>query len=68
MRTAAETRGKADAEAAAIYNRAYNRNNSSRELYEFVKTMETYEETFSDETSVILSTDSDFFKYLKSID
>lgn len=68
MKIAAETRGKADAEAASIYNRAYNRNSSARDLYEFVKTMETYQETFSDETSVILSTDSEFYKYLKSID
>lgn len=64
-RTAAEISGKADAEAAAIYNNAYNRNNSSRDLYEFIKTMEVYEDSFDKETKLILSTESDFYKYLK---
>lgn len=63
-RTAAEIIGKADAQAAAIYNNVYNRNNASRELYGFIKTMEAYQSTFDKETSVILSTDSEFYKYL----
>ncbi|NCQ12377.1 MAG: protease modulator HflC [Bacteroidetes bacterium] len=63
-RIAAETRGKADAEAAAIYNAAYNRNQQSRELYEFIKTMEAYEVTFDAGTQVILTTESEFYKYL----
>jgi len=63
-RIAAETRGKADAEAAAIYNAAYNRNQQSRELYEFIKTMEAYEVTFDEGTQVILTTESEFYKYL----
>jgi len=68
FREAREVRGRGDAEAAAIYNEAYNRNASTREFYEFVKAMEAYETAFDGETSVFLSTDSDFFKYLKSID
>ena len=68
FREAREIRGRGDAEAAAIYNEAYNRNASTREFYEFVKAMEAYETAFDGETSVFLSTDSDFFKYLKSID
>ena len=68
FREAREIRGRGDAEAAAIYNEAYNRNASTREFYEFMKAMEAYETAFDGETSVFLSTDSDFFKYLKSID
>lgn len=68
FREAREIRGRGDAEAAGIYNVAYNRNASTREFYEFVKAMEAYETAFDGETSVFLSTDSDFFKYLKSID
>lgn len=65
-RIAAEIRGDGDAEAAAIFNRAYNRNTSSRELFSFIKTMEAYENTFDEGTQIILSTDSDFYKYLMS--
>jgi membrane protease subunit HflC len=67
FRVAEEIKGKADAEAAAIYADAYNKNNASRELYSFVKSMETFQKTFNSETTVILSTDSDLYKYLKSM-
>jgi membrane protease subunit HflC len=68
FREAREIRGRGDAEAAAIYNDAYNRNTNTRELYDFLKAMEAYETSFDGRTSIFLSTDSDFFKYLKSID
>jgi len=67
FRVAEEIKGKADAEAAAIYADAYNKNTASRELYSFVKSMETFQKTFNSETTVILSTDSDLYKYLKSM-
>lgn len=66
-RTAQEIMGKADAKAAQIYNDAYNKNTASREFYVFMKTMETYENAIDSGTSVILSTESDFYKYLKSV-
>ena len=63
----AETiKGKADAEAAGIYARAYNKSGRSVELYSFIKSMETFEKTFDSSTTVILSTDSELYKYLKS--
>ncbi|MEX0685200.1 MAG: protease modulator HflC [Balneolales bacterium] len=68
VREADQIRGRAEAEATAIYANAYNRNTASRELYDFLKTMESYEATFDEETTVILSTDSEFFKYLRSLD
>lgn len=60
-RKAEEVRGRADAEAAAIYANAYNRD---PKLYEFVQTMRTYEKVVDKNTALVLSTDSDLFKYL----
>jgi membrane protease subunit HflC len=59
-------RGQADAEATAIYAAAYNKNNQARELYGFLRAMESLEKSFDDKTSVVLSTDSELFRYLKS--
>ena len=65
----AETiKGKADAEAARIYANAYDKSRSSRELYSFMKSMETFENTFDSTTTIILSTDSELYKYLISMD
>lgn len=68
FREAEIIRGEADAQAAAIYNAAYNRNNQSRDLYSFVRSMDAYVKTMDKETNIILSTNSDFFRYLNSID
>jgi modulator of FtsH protease HflC len=68
FRQAREIRGGGDARAAAIYNEAYNLNASTREFYDFMKAMEAYENSFDKNTSIFLSTDSEFFKYLKSIE
>lgn len=62
-RQAQEIKGKADAEAAAIYARAYN---LDPEFYQFTKTLETYRATLAKQTWLVLSTDSEFLKYLKS--
>ncbi len=67
-RQAEEIRGKADAEATEIYAGAYDRSSDTRSFYEFLKTMESYGETFDEETWMILSTDGDFYKYLVSSD
>lgn len=64
---AEKIKGKADAAAAAIYAEAYNQSVQAKNLYSFMKSMETFEKTFDDNTSVIISTDSELFKYLKSM-
>ena len=56
--------GKADAEAIGIYARAYDQD---ADFYSFLKTFETYKATIDDKTTIILTTDSDYYKYLKSI-
>ncbi len=66
FRKSEEIRGKADAEATNIYARAYNRSGETREFYGFLKTMEAYEATFDTTDMLILSSDSEFYKYLKN--
>lgn len=61
-RTAQEIKGKADAEATRIYAQAYN---VDPEFYSFVQTLDVYKESLDENNSLILSTDSEFLKYLK---
>ena len=60
--------GEADARATEIYANAFNQSQKSVEFYEFIKSLETYETILQDDTTLILSTDSDVFKYLKDIE
>ena len=57
--------GKADAETIGIYGKAYSEN---PEFYSFLKTLETYGRTIDDKSTVILTTDSDYYKYLKKLE
>ena len=68
FRVSEEIRGKADAEATSIYASAYNQNRQSVDLYKFLRTMESFEKSLDENTSIILSTDSEFFRYLNSLD
>jgi membrane protease subunit HflC len=61
-KTAQEIMGKADATATKIYAEAYAR---GPDFYSFVNTLDIYRETLDKDSSLILSTDTDFFKYLK---
>lgn len=61
-RKAQEIKGKADAEATRLYADAFG---ADPEFYSFVKTLEIYGESLDKESSVVFSTDSDVFKYLK---
>lgn len=67
FRRAEEIRGEADAQATSIYAEAYDQSQAARELYNFTRTMESYTKTFDNQTSIILSTNSDFFRYLNDI-
>lgn len=61
-RVGQEIMGVADAEASAIYAQAYGGTAEAQEYYEFVKTLETLEQTMTDDSMIILSTDSDLFR------
>lgn len=67
-REAEEIRGDADAEATEIYAAAYDKSTDSRSFYEFLKTMETFEEAIDSNTWIVLSTEGDFYRYLNSSD
>lgn len=61
-KTTQEIKGTADAEATKIYAEAYN---LDPEFYQFMKTLETYRTIMDKETLILLSTDTEFLKYLK---
>ncbi len=66
IREAEIIRGDADAQATAIYANAYNRSASARELYSFLRSLEALEKSFDEETSIIITTDSELYRYLKN--
>lgn len=57
-------KGQADAKAANIYAKAYG---TDLDFYTFLKTMEVYQKILQKDSTLILSTDSDLMKYLKTI-
>jgi membrane protease subunit HflC len=57
-----EVRGGADAEAAAIYAEAYNQD---KEFYTFLRTLESYKKSIQKNGRLVISTDSDYYRYLK---
>ncbi len=63
-RIAEEKKGQADAEATAIYADAYNKDPG---FYGFLQTLDTYRHTIDKDTFIILSTDSEYYEYLKDI-
>ena len=62
-KSAQEVKGIADAKATSIYARAYGRD---ADLYQFVKSMETLSGSLDEKTWLILSTNSELLKFLKS--
>jgi membrane protease subunit HflC len=64
QREATEIRGGADAEAARIYAQAYS---NHAEFYAFQKSLESYRNIITKNTSLVLSADSDLFHYLESL-
>ncbi len=62
-----EIRGKADALATEIYAKAYNQTPEAAEFYEFQKTMDMYKTVVQQNTTLIMSTDSEAFQFLKGM-
>ncbi|MBM3296906.1 MAG: protease modulator HflC, partial [Candidatus Aminicenantes bacterium] len=63
-KAAQELKGRADGEATRIYAEAFNRD---AEFYQFWKTLDAYRTTLDANTWLLLSTNNEFFKFLKSI-
>jgi membrane protease subunit HflC len=63
-----EIRGVADAKATEIYAKAYNQSPEAVAFYEFTRTMQAYKTIIEENTTLVLSTDSDLFKFLKGMD
>jgi membrane protease subunit HflC len=63
-----EIRGLADAKATEIYAGAYNQSAEAVAFYEFTRTMEAYKFIIAENTTLVLSTDSELFKFLKGMD
>jgi membrane protease subunit HflC len=62
-RQAEELRGEGDAQAAAIYSKAYG---MDQEFYSFYRSLRAYRESFADKRDVlVLDPKSDFFRYLE---
>ena len=65
-RDSQKLRGEGDAIAAKTYADAYSKD---AEFYAFYRSMEVYKNSMkNDDTSMILSPDSEFFKYFESMD
>jgi membrane protease subunit HflC len=62
-----EIRGVADAKASEIYAKAYNQSPESVAFYEFTRTMQSYPAIIAENTTLVLSTDSDLFKFIKGM-
>ena len=62
-KTAQEVKGIADAKATSVYAKAYGRDAG---LYQFLKSMETLSSSLDEKTWLILSTNSELLKFLKS--
>jgi len=62
-----EIRGLADAKATEIYAKAYNQSSEAVGFYEFTRTMQSYKSIIADNTTLVLSTESDLFKFLKGM-
>ncbi len=60
-KTAQTLKGEGEAESVKIYAESFNQD---PEFYKFYRTLEAYKKTFKDKTTVLLSTDSEFLKYL----
>jgi modulator of FtsH protease HflC len=62
-----EIRGVADAKATEIYAKAFNQSPEAVAFYEFTRTMQSYKSIIAENTTLVLSTGSDLFKFLKGM-
>ena len=63
-----EIRGTAEAKASEVSARAYASSPAAADFYAFLQTLDTYSKTLGSDSTVVLTTDSDFFRLFKRID
>ncbi len=63
-----EIKGAADAQASAVYAKAYASSPQAADFYAFIQTLDTYKKTLGGDSTVVFTTDSDFFRLLKRVD
>ncbi|MEJ2641982.1 MAG: protease modulator HflC [Desulfosarcinaceae bacterium] len=61
-KTAQEIKGRAEGEATRLYAEAFN---IDPEFYSFQKTLEVYNQALDAKSTIVMSTESEIFKYLK---
>ena len=61
-RKARTIQGEGDAIAAKLYADAFNKD---KEFFSFVRSLKAYERSFSDNDIMVISPDSEFFRYMK---
>ncbi|NQV40965.1 MAG: protease modulator HflC [Candidatus Marinimicrobia bacterium] len=61
-KAAQEVRGDGEAQAIKIYADAYSQD---PDFYEFIRTLEAYKDVFDEKTKLVLTPESEFFRYLK---
>ena len=59
--------GVADAKATEIYSAAYNQSKSARELYDLVKTLDTYKQVIDPSTTLVLTTESEVYQLMNGV-
>jgi membrane protease subunit HflC len=65
-KTVQQMRGEADAKATSIYAASYSQTAESRDLYAFIKTMDTYKKVISENDTLVLSSGSELFRFLSN--
>ena len=63
-RQSLEIKGEADAEATKIYGQAYSQD---PEFFAFFKTLESYKKAVGENTTLVLSADSELYRYLQAV-
>ena len=63
-RSAEEIQGEAEGRAAAVYNEAYTKD---EEFFTFFRTMESYRQSIGPQSTLMLDSSSDYFKYLREV-
>jgi len=64
LKDAERVRGEGDAQALEIYAEAYNQD---PDFYRFWRTLESYRVALASNTRIILSSDSDYLRFLESM-